>query len=128
MSLVTLASVICTLFNPSFIQGALYPFTVFANYGVTITENQTIFTLQKIHFVNPDFFFFYLSAFLIFASLYTSIWRTKFSFKNVALSLLGLIFAFQSIRGFPYLVLISFPYVLLNINYEKTSVWIKVFT
>jgi hypothetical protein len=125
LSLITGLSIACVFINPNFIKGAVYPFTVFNNYGVTITENQTIFTLQNIHFVNPDFLFFYLSAFLIFASIYTSIWRTKFSFKNIGLSLLGLAFAIQSIRGFPYLALISLPYVLLNCNYTDKNIWTK---
>ncbi|HZE87270.1 MAG TPA: hypothetical protein VE090_03625 [Methylomirabilota bacterium] len=119
------ASVLCLFINPNFITGALYPFIVFNNYGVTITENQTIFTLQNIHFVNPDFLFFYLSAFIVFGSIYTSIWRTKFSFKNIGLSLLGLALAVQSIRGFPYLALISLPYVLLNCNYTISNIWTK---
>lgn len=123
--LVTVASIVCTFINPNFAAGALYPFTVFNNYGVTITENKTVFTLQSINFVNPNFLFFYLSAFLVLGSIYTSFWRTKFSFKNIVLPLLGLVLASQSIRGFPYLVLISLPYVLLNCNYKVTNACTK---
>jgi hypothetical protein len=125
LSGITTASIICSFINPNFISGALYPFTVFNNYGVTITENQTVFALQNIHFVDPDFLFFYLSVFIVLGSIYTSIWRTKFSFKNIFLSLLGLSLAFQSIRGFPYLVLISLPYVLLNFNYKTETILSK---
>lgn len=125
VTLVTLLSLLAALLNPNFIKGAVYPFTVFTNYGVTITENQTITTLQKIHFVNPDFFFFYFAAFLVFASIYVSFWRTKFSLKNICLSLLGFALAVQSIRGFPYLALISLPYVLLNCNFKIASIWTK---
>jgi len=125
---VTSLSILCTFINPNYIAGALYPFTVFNNYGVTITENQTIFTLQKIQFVNPDFLFYYLSAFIIFGSIYASFWRIKFSFKNTFLSLLGLALATQSIRGFPYLVLISLPYVLWNCSYTDKNTWTKSIT
>ncbi len=41
--IVFLSSIIATLFNPNFIKGALYPFTVFSNYGVSIVENEPIF-------------------------------------------------------------------------------------
>ncbi len=125
LSIVAGASVLVTLINPNFITGALYPFTVFNNYGVTITENQTIFTLQNIHFVSPDFLFFYISAIIVIASIYISFFRKGFSIKNTLLCLLGLGLAFQSIRGFPYLVLISLPYVLLNFNYTVSNIWIK---
>lgn len=125
LSVTTALSVLAIFINPNLLKGAFYPFTVFGNYGVTITENQTIFTLQGIHFVNPDFLFFYLAAFIVLLSIYISFWRTKFSFKNIVLSLLGLAFALQSIRGFPYLALISLPYVLLNFNYTISTVWTK---
>jgi len=125
LSLVTFASIVCTFINPNFIAGALYPFTVFNNYGVTITENQTVFTLQRIDFVDPNFLFFYLSAFILLGSIYISFWYTKFSLKNIGLSLLGLGLAYQSIRGFPYLALISLPYVLLNCNFRTGNAWTK---
>jgi hypothetical protein len=125
LSLVTAASILVSVINPNLLKGALYPFTVFGNYGVTITENQTVFTLQAIHFVNPDFFFFYLAVFMLLGAIYTSFWRTKFSLKHMLLVLLGLGLAFQSIRGFPYLFLISFPYVLLLCNVKASNIWIK---
>ncbi len=119
-------SILSTFINPNFIKGALYPFTVFNNYGVTISENKTIFALQEVNFVNPDFTFYYISAFIILASIYSSFFRNKFSFKNILLPLLGLALATQSMRGFPYLLLISLPYVLLNFNWTKENIWTKV--
>lgn len=119
-------SVIATVFNPNTIKGAIYPFTVFNNYGVTITENQTVFTLQKISFVDPDFLFFYLSAIILVTSIIFCIYKKKYSFKNIILSLLGLVFALQSIRGFPYLALISLSFVLLNFGNIKNNNWIKL--
>lgn len=125
LSIVLGISLAASFINPHFIKGALYPFMVFRNYGITITENLTVFALHEIKFVNPDFFFYFLAAFLLFSSIYASFWRTKFSFKNISLTLLGLALATQSIRGFPYLLCISLPYVLLNFNYKENSVWTK---
>lgn len=119
-------SVLSTFINPNLIKGALYPFTVFNNYGVTISENKTIFALQEVNFVNPDFAFYYISAFILLASIYTSFFRNKFSLKNILLTLLGLALATQSMRGFPYLLLISLPYVLLNFKWTKENIWTKV--
>ncbi len=123
---VTIASILASFINPNFIKGAIYPFTVFNNYGVTITENKTIFALQETNFVNPDFGFYYMAAFIVLASIYASFFRTKFSLKNILLTLLGLGLATQSMRGFPYLFLISLPYVLMNFNYMKDNVWVKM--
>jgi hypothetical protein len=113
------------LLNPNLLKGALYPFTIFSNYGVTITENQTIFTLQNIGFKDSNFLFYFIAGFIVLVSIYVSLWR-KPNFKNIILSLLGLALATQSIRGFPYLVLISLPAVLQNFNYNKTNILIKI--
>jgi hypothetical protein len=125
LSIVLGVSIAASFVNPNFVKGALYPFTVFSNYGVTITENLTIFALHEIKFVNPDFLFYLLASFSLFLSIYSSFWRTKFSFKNIGLTILGLALATQSIRGFPYLLFISLPYVLLNYNLKEHSIWTK---
>lgn len=121
---VTGISIAVSLLNPNFLKGALYPFTVFSNYGVTITENQTIFTLQSNGFKDPNFLFYFLAGFIVLVSIYVSLWR-KPDLKNILLSLLGLALATQSIRGFPYLALISLPAVLPNFNYYKTGILVK---
>jgi hypothetical protein len=120
------ASILATFINPNYIKGALYPFNIFSNYGVPIAENRTIFALQEIRFINPDFGFYYIAASIVFISLYVSFFRTKFSLKNVALTLFGLALATQSIRGFPYLFLISLPYVLMNFHYLVSNTWIRI--
>ncbi|MDO8555226.1 MAG: hypothetical protein Q7R75_01520 [bacterium] len=38
---------LATLANPNGLKGVLYPFRVFANYGYTIVENQTVFFLLQ---------------------------------------------------------------------------------
>lgn len=121
---ITVLSILATLINPNFLKGAMYPFTVFGNYGVTITENQTVFTLKSKGFVNPDFFFYYLAAITALTSIYVGFWRTKFSFKNLGLIILGLALATQSIRGFPYLAIISLPYILRSFNIKRFPIWI----
>ena len=122
---ITGASIVVSLLNPNFLTGALYPFTVFNNYGVAITENQTVFTLINIGFPDQNFLFYYIAGFIVLASIYFSLWR-KPNFKNILLSLLGLGLASQSIRGFPYLVFISLPAVLQNFSYQKSNFATKI--
>lgn len=118
-------SIIVSLLNPNLLNGALYPFTVFNNYGVDIVENQTVFTLINIGFPDQNFLFYYIAGFIVLASIYFSLWR-KPNLKNILLSLFGLGLASQSIRGFPYLVFISLPAVLQNFNYQKTNFATKI--
>jgi hypothetical protein len=125
LAIVTGLSIAVSLLNPNLLKGALYPFTVFSNYGVTITENQTIFILQNNGFKDQNFLFYFMSGFIVLVSIYISLWK-KPNFKNILLSLLGLALATQSIRGFPYLVLISLPAVLQNFNYNKFGILTKI--
>lgn len=124
LGLVFLASLVCICLNPNFIVGALYPFNVFRNYGVTITENQTIATLQKIGFVNPDFFFFYWCIFFIIVTFFIGVIRNKITLQNVGVLLLGIGLALQSIRGFPYVFLLCFPMILQYIDFNRKNIWV----
>jgi hypothetical protein len=126
LSIVVGLSLLALVINPNGLQGALYAFTVFNNYGVTIAENQTIATLQSTGFVNPDFLFFYLCLLVIGIAFMLALFLNKVTFKNVMILLLGVILAFQSIRGFPYLFFLSLPIVLFYLNFKKTNIWIKV--
>jgi hypothetical protein len=47
---------LCAFINPSFIKGALVPFTIFNNYGYKVVENQSIPFLQNINFNNQTGF------------------------------------------------------------------------
>ncbi len=125
LSIVLISSIIVTLINPHFLKGALYPFTVFQNYGVTITENQTIFALQKTGFVNPDFLFYYLSLLIIISLFYAGILKKNITIKSMILVVMGVALATINIRSFPYLFLISFPYMFLFIRYQKHDNWSK---
>jgi hypothetical protein len=126
MTIVVSLSILVLLINPNFLHGALYAFTVFNNYGVTITENQSFATLQKIGFKDSGFTLFYLSMLVVIASLFVGLAKEKLTFKNTALSSLGLILALQSLRSFPYLIFLSLPAVFQNFGYIKNNVWFKM--
>ncbi len=59
-----------TLFNPSGINGGLYPFTLQQNLDRTITENQSIFTIQGEGLTPFPIILFEISAIFLFLSLY----------------------------------------------------------
>jgi hypothetical protein len=128
LTTVFVISIFVTLINPNFINGALYPFTVFNNYGVTVAENQSIFVRENgdINSMDHDYLFFIMSLFIIIFSFLTNLMKEKYSFKNFALTLLGLGLACQAIKGFPYLVFISLPSVAESFNFIKTKWWTKV--
>jgi hypothetical protein len=63
---VTLLFAICGAFlNPNMIQGALFPLTVFQNYGLPVEENQNIFVILSMY-QQPTIIFFATTFFLLF--------------------------------------------------------------
>ena len=102
---VLLGCVFATLLNPNGLKGALYPFSVFQNYGYPIEENQNIFFLWSI-FSKQSILFFFIGAPLLFISL-------VLNFKRVLLvdwliSIFFTILAILSIRNFPLFALATF--------------------
>ena len=103
-----LVSLLISLLNPNFYNGLIYPLTIFNNYGYSIVENQTIFTLESINFHNPNFIYFKISAGIILIFSLISLVKKNLSIKTFLLLLTGVGLATLHIRSFPYLVLISF--------------------
>jgi len=98
-----------TFLNPNGIQGALYPFTVFNNYGYTIQENQNIFFLLQFG-SSITITFFIITAFLLFFLLLINIKKSR-----VIDWLLALVFTYlaaSAIRNFVLFVFVTFvPFV-----------------
>lgn len=106
---VLILTAIATLINPNGLKGALYPLTVFRNYGYPIEENQNIFFLWSIvHKQSILFFFiavpiFFFSLILNFKRVLSVEWLISIFFTVLALS---------SVRNFPLFVLATFiPFV-----------------
>lgn len=101
--------ILATLLNPNGLSGALYPFSVFQNYGYSIEENQNIFFLwNAIH--KQSILFFFIAAPLLLVTL-------LLNFKRVLpvdwlICIFFTIFAILSIRNFPLFVLVTFiPFI-----------------
>lgn len=110
ISLVILLScVLVTLINPNGLSGALYPFSVFQNYGYSIEENQNIFFLWSIVH-KQSILFFFIAAPILFMSLILNFKRTLPI--DWMISIFFTILAIIFIRNFPLFALAAFiPFV-----------------
>lgn len=116
---------VALLISPYSLEGALYPFKIFTNYGYLVAENQSIPFLQRINFKNPNFLWWKLSAVLaLFGGAFTLLYH-KHKFP-IALSLITIAFAGLSFFGIRHLTLFGFillPF-FLNISelfFEKNT-------
>lgn len=109
-------SLLACLVNPSGVKGVLYPFTIFSNYGYQIVENQTMFLLESINFANRNFLFVKLAIFITLLSIIYAFFKKTLRFENLILGLAGVVMALMNVRSFPYLVFLSLPAVLMNLE------------
>lgn len=121
-----LLSTVILLVNPNTFLGVIYPLKIFGNYGYTIAENQTIFLLESINFKDQNFLFVKLALLVIFISIIYSIIKKRFSLKDTLLMLVGVVFALENIRSFPYLVLLFLPAVLNMLELPGNLSWPKI--
>ncbi len=138
LGIILLSSFIAMCITPYGIKGALYPFTIFQNYGYRIVENQSINFLEHLSFINPEFFWYKIILLLIITTSIVIIIKQRKSFL-LALSVIALVFAvlgYFGIRHIPAFALLSLPLLVYNltvikkilenkINY-KTDVDVKV--
>ncbi|MDD2823196.1 MAG: hypothetical protein PHQ59_03895 [Candidatus Daviesbacteria bacterium] len=114
-------SLILCLINPNTINGLLYPLQIFSNYGYSIAENQNLFLLERLGFTDPNFIFVKLCVLLIIFTLIISILKKPYIIKNNLISLQGIFLALVSIRGFPYIFYLSFPFIFLSLNNAEVN-------
>lgn len=126
--IILIISTIASLLNPNGLNGFLYPLTIFGNYGYTIAENQNLFLLESIGFSDPNFFFVKISAILITLSIIFALIYQKLQLKNFLLCLFGLGLATVHVRSFPYLIFISLPAILANLNFIKLKKQLAIST
>jgi len=109
LAVVLVGCALVTLLNPNGLRGALYPFTVFQNYGYSIEENQNIFFLWSIVH-KQSILFFFITLPILFISLALNF--KKIQLVDWLMSIFFTILAVLSIRNFPLFVLATFiPFV-----------------
>lgn len=105
---VPLIIALATLVNPNFISGALFPLSVFGNYGYSIVENQHIFFLYQV-ISNPNINYFFIAISFALVVLLFSQWR-KISLSQFAWLSLSVL-PFIAIRNFPLFFLLELPII-----------------
>ena len=126
--LVGFALVVALLINPSFIKGAFLPFTVFNNYGFTVEENNSPFSVFSQTSTNTNIaytltlqvlVFELLAALFIFSLFIRTKWKELFHFGN---HLFGFLIAAKFMRCISLLGLLGFiPLVQTFSEWEKRN-------
>lgn len=103
-----LASFSVTLINPNGLRGALYPFSVFSNYGYRIIENQNLFFLvSRIH-SNIIPYFFLVAGLLACSATYVLVKEKKFLVPCLIL-ITFLILGFVAMRNLSFFGFVGIP-------------------
>lgn len=109
---------LATLLTPYGLAGAIYPFTIFRNYGYLIAENQSIAFLERISFVNPNFLWYKIATVLGFVSSLLVFIRQKKKYP-IALLIIATAFsviAFLGIRSLSVYGLVLLPLLIYNFS------------
>ncbi len=115
LGIIFVLSVAASLINPNGLAGFLYPLNVTKNYGYTIVENQTIFLLESIGFIDPNIIYAKITIGLTALILLFAAYKRVFEIKNILIAGFGVALALINVRGLPYLVFLSLPAALLSI-------------
>lgn len=110
--------IFASFFNPSFIQGAILPFTILQNYGYSIVENQNIFFLNT---VLPSWRIMFLELMSFFLLISFLINLRKVNIFNLFISIVFVILAFYQVRNFSLFVLATFQSIVSNYSQARLS-------
>jgi hypothetical protein len=114
---------LATLITPYGLSGAIYPFTIFQNYGYRIVENQSIGFLENLNFVSPDFLWYKILLFVVVLSAVLIFIKNKKE-TAIALSIISLTFAvlgWLGIRHIATFALVSLPLLIYNTSVLRKS-------
>jgi len=116
---VLVATIIATLINPNTINGALYPFNIFHNYGFQIAENYNVFQIWNQLQPKSTILYYFISVPLLFSLMLITFKKTKPI--DWFLALFFTIFAASALRNLPLFVFATFiPFAKsLNSLYGK---------
>ena len=108
-------SILASLINPHFINGLIYPLTIFQNYGYRLAENMNVFFMQA-RFYNPLYIYFEFVFIITLVSFFLSKKTLKQNLLNIFIFSTFGILAFKMIRNIPILGFIALPILSENLN------------
>ena len=112
--LVLLLTVAATLLNPNGLKGALYPFTIWGNYGIDITENHSLPYLQANGYTG-EYLVIKFTLILFYLSLLLAIVRARrFPLPMFLLGVLLSCMAFFAIRNQTVMAMLVLPAIVVN--------------
>lgn len=126
LTLILFLTAMAALINPFGLQGLIYPFLIFGNYGYRIVENQTVWFLERLQVFHANFPIFKAALVLLGTSVMALLIFKRKNF-SLALFLPLLIFtglALMAIRNFTLWGLFLIPglsYLLENLK-EKLKI------
>lgn len=113
-----------TLLNPLFVTGSLAPITSIQNYGYRVLENQSIWFLENLKFIqNPNFLLFKITALILILSLLAALITNfkKVSIANVIMTLGFLVAGSLALRNFTIFGLFALILIAQNFNVINTE-------
>ncbi len=128
LAIILATSSLVLLINPYGFSGAVYPFTIFQNYGYRIVENQSINFLEKLSFANPDFLWYKIALFFVItSSIFVFIKKRKdFPLALFGISMTFAVLAYLGIRHIPAFALLSLPLMAYNLNFTRNYFDLKI--
>lgn len=117
--IILLLSIIASIFNPAHIWGLLYPFNIFKNYGMTVTENLPLITAFGLNLLNKATLITFLITLILFTILFTTI-LVKKDKKNlyaniIIISIFGAM-TWMMVRNIKIYALFSIPILSISIK------------
>jgi hypothetical protein len=108
----TLLLTLVSLFNPNHFWGLVQPVTIFADYGYTIVENQTLWFLWQV--IRKPTIFTYLAISTTGLTLWCIDFFNKHQTKilnwfETIIMLIGLILGYLALRHLPLFIIFTFP-------------------
>lgn len=115
---ITGLSILATLINPNFIQGALAPFNILNSYGYSIVENQSILFLKNYGILLTQINIFILATILFWLSYIPAIkkYGARGYIFEIGAGLAFTILGFDMIRNLGPYAIVYVPILALNLQ------------
>jgi hypothetical protein len=110
------AVAVATLLNPHGLHGALYPFSLWDNYGYSIAENKSPFFLRSFGYPQFTAITLYLFLGLGIVSFIANRKNFRSNVQSALLFVSTAVLALTMVRNFPLFALCGMPIIMKNID------------